>query len=1150
MSRFFNKKTVCLAIAALTMTAASALPLRHFTSTSKLSQGKWVKIAIPATGMYELTDSELLEMGFSNPANVQVYGMGGNVISEILSGDYPDDLQPVSVQRYNGKLCFYALGPNQFTMVDSRTETPHYTRKINPYSTVGYYFLNEEGTQQTVDVASKQNQGTIMRATSLGYVMHEKEIISVAYSGKEMLGEDIVGNNFALDYFLPGIADSTLIVNVAAAVNNPEYSAFLRSNVITDRGTYSVPFPLGQSQFGRIYDTRTLYQELNPVAKITTDGISSQGKLNINIYSSGIPKLAKLDYFFINYNKHNTILEGHDGQTEIGIPDLTFQDCIVLPGASTSTIVWNVDNPSDPVQYELNEHTDENGTVTGYNFTPRISAKSAQYVAFDPMQTLKKISGYEVVENQNLHALPTPDMLIITNKAFMEQAQRIADMHKQLDNLDVTVVDQEEIFNEFSSGVPDVMAYRLMCKMFYDRDKTKFKNLILFGPGSYDNRGLVSNKANRLLTYQSDRSDDKDNSYASDDFFGFLDDDSGSPSTLKSATLRIGVGRYPVTSVEEAKADVDKLIKYCATPDYGPWRNDILVDADVATTAQEADCHIFEAEGISNLIEKGLGTGMNVNKVYVEMFQRSITDGTTSSEARRRFVEYLQDGQYFMTYVGHAGPLVFTKSKLWTSIMAQTTVYPHWPIMTTACCEVARYDSDQRGIAEFMFHKSNGGVIAMVSSPRESWNDQNDIMNNAFVNAMFSYKKNGYMPTLGEAYRNAKQNYGYARNTNKLSFTLFGDPAIKINYPKPLFNITNINSTDVSAQTADINIAPMQEITVTAQVNKEDGSGLDTDFNGDATLTLYDAQRLLRTVTGTPASGGSVVNRPIYYPRDIIARVQGRVTNGVFNGSVVIPRHIKGLNENALMRVYAHKDNTDQMVNGQFEGLHIVSYSESTAVNDDNAPVIESMFLNDEQSFSEGCTVPANSTLYITASDDVSINTMSASVGGAMKLILDGGKNTYYLVKNFATTGDKGRQLSVAFPVEGITPGVHNLTFTVFDVAGHSATRTISFIVSESEDIFLTAQETPAVDKVTFNIDDKKFDSAPTVNIKVTDAQGNLVWSKATNTFPATWNLTDAQGQRVKAGLYKFHGYYDNGANYGGTNIGDIIVIDPVKSNK
>ena len=165
-------------------------------------------------------------------------------------------------------------------------------------------------------------------------------------------------------------------------------------------------------------------------------------------------------------------------------------------------------------------------------------------------------------------------------------------------------------------------------------------------------------------------------------------------------------------------------------------------------------------------------------------------------------------------------------------------------------------------------------------------------------------------------------------------------------------------------------------------------------------------------------------------------------------------------------------------------------------------------------------------------------------------LLLDGGKTSLSLVKNSAVASNEGRDLEIAFPLSTISEGNHTLTFTVFDIAGHSATRTISFVVSNSNDIVLTAQEAPATQVATFDIAEAQFDTTPMVNIKVTDAQGNIVWSKKTDSFPATWNLTDAQGNRVKPGLYKFFGNYDNGTNYGGTNIGDLIVIDPVNSNK
>ena len=51
-----------------------------------------------------------------------------------------------------------------------------------------------------------------------------------------------------------------------------------------------------------------------------------------------------------------------------------------------------------------------------------------------------------------------------------------------------------------------------------------------------------------------------------------------------------------------------------------------------------------------------------------------------------------------------------------------------------------------------------------------------------------------------------------------------------------------------------------------------------------------------------------------------------------------------------------------------------------------------------------------------------------------------------------------------------------------------------------------------------------------------------------TSSFPIVWNLNDNTGARVAPGLYHYFGTFDDGVNYGGTPIGDLIVVDPVKT--
>lgn len=77
------------------------------------------------------------------------------------------------------------------------------------------------------------------------------------------------------------------------------------------------------------------------------------------------------------------------------------------------------------------------------------------------------------VTNQDLHALPQTDMIIIAQPGLTSQAERLAEAHRDRDGLTVQVVTPEVIYNEFSSGTPDATAYRRFMKMFYDRQTSE-----------------------------------------------------------------------------------------------------------------------------------------------------------------------------------------------------------------------------------------------------------------------------------------------------------------------------------------------------------------------------------------------------------------------------------------------------------------------------------------------------------------------------------------------------------------------------------------------------------------------------------------------------------------------------------------------------
>ncbi len=1101
---------------------ASAFPATKYTNLSKLASGNWVKIAIPADGMYQITYNELKEMGFTNPQSVRIYGSGGNAISELLNGTAIDDLVQIPCKTGNDKIYFYGRGPVRYP-IETPTTTPHYTRYFNSYSTMGYYFItSDENTplKEPTNV-SYQITGTKVRSTSLDYYHHEQDIVSPSQSGKEMLGELLIDGSINIPYSIFGLCpDSAMVITpyMAAKCANP-------TNVSAKVNDEPIDLNIGSNKIHGSSTEYTFYNYAYPSGIYRNEaGIPSNGTITAGVV--GDMRWARLNYILLTFYHHNSIIGSADNQLRMGFNKVTSADIIAVSNATSTTQMWNIDNPNEPKNYTLNEYsTDLKG------FTPNYTADYSQFITFDPSKPLKSIAGFEPVENQNIHGMPTPDMVIVTCKPLLPQAERIANMHRVNDNMIVHVLDQQNIFNEFSSGTPDAMGIRLMCKMFYDRDKDKFKNLLMFGAGSYDNRQILTKRDCAILTYESNTSHDENNSYVSDDFFGMLDDNSG--TNVTADLLRIGVGRIPCNSVEEAEGDVNKLLNYVNNPDYGPWRNNILLVADYF--ADDKHTHSYQAEGIGNIITDSLSIDVMKNKVYVTQFPTDPISGYCY-EGRKSMNTQLKSGQYFMTYVGHANANSLTKEvKLWTTNESKKATYPHLPIITTACCDVARYDGNQRGLMEIMFHKPDGGAIAMLAATRAAYSNWNDVLNQAFVRAAFCYNTKGYMPTLGEAYMLSKNAFGTGTNYNKMMFSLLGDPAMKLNYPKPYFKITSINGQAVG--TDIISTAALRQVTVVAKVYTPDGSQVDYSFNGDATLSIYDLLKKERTYN----------SRDIYFPRKEIAQISGRVVNGVFTGKVVIPRHTLNPGNDGLVSVYAHRDNSDEMVNGSFDKLRINAYnaSSSQTIHDDTPPSIEAIYFNDEQDFDLCNQVGTNATLHIHATDDYSFNNQEASIGNSMDLKLDGGKTSIPDVKVYATMSNNGKTLDIALPMT-LEPGDHTLHYTVYDAAGNVATRTINFAVG-TQLLDIMVEQEPAINEATFNIT-TNLPTIPEVDIKVFNHTGTLRWQTTTSTFPFNWDLIGSNGKRIPAGIYTFYGKYKNGTNYGGTSIGTLIVADDHKS--
>ncbi len=126
----------------------------------------------------------------------------------------------------------------------------------------------------------------------------------------------------------------------------------------------------------------------------------------------------------------------------------------------------------------------------------------------------------EQLPNQNLHALRNIDYLILTTDEFMEEAERLADIHRSQSNYNVFVTTPQKVYNEFSSGGQDITAIRDFVRRLYQSSDPgkQIQYLLLLGDASFDYKDRVGGNTNFVPTWQSINSLHTVLSIATDDF--------------------------------------------------------------------------------------------------------------------------------------------------------------------------------------------------------------------------------------------------------------------------------------------------------------------------------------------------------------------------------------------------------------------------------------------------------------------------------------------------------------------------------------------------------------------------------------------------------------------------------------------------------
>ncbi len=1063
-----------------------------FQQNSNFSSGKWIKIEIDSTGLYQIPYDQLKEMGFENPQAVGVYGKGGVIqplnFAETGKGlAYQDDIKQIAIIHDNQSLYFYGKGTEDITFETKVSPTSgkdiHLFKRgmLNIYSNSGYYFLSDKEIPRLATEAAYEEDATML-SSGYGYIYHEKDIShNITNTGQLFWGESFLSGKPALSWTsrTPYLSDGT------GRLSYRLYTSPL------SRGTVEISIKDSESTYKQSFSTLSAdkFWDYPPSASnIPIEYALKQADnitLSINAISNNADYL-NLDYWLLTYPK---ALPGNSALKENPAEQYSFP---TLPATSYSLELSESLKLLDvtfPDAISLGKRSCEDPSKIGF----LSSARNSSVIIYDPQRKQLQIKSWQPVANINLHALHADgaDLLIITTPRFRTYADRIADLHRSHEHIKVAVATPEEIYNEFSSGVPDPMAYRAIAKMLYQSSGNRLRNILLFGPSDRNIRQSIDgeNRFDRIIAMQQANATPGRAASPAYDFYGIMKDVVNSEQ-LHRETMEIGVGLLSCESEMECQRAIRKIEEYL-TDDTQAWRiNETLTVGGL----HDNHTHGQQAEDFGNYIRNysGIG-GISHSTIAIDAYG--------NEEARRRFISHLESGKNISIWFGHGARTMLGQDKnFFTTSEAINLKNRHLGFMYMGGCDFSIPDARSRGLGETIVLDSERGMAGAIVSTRTAWSNQNYDLGKRIIAGWLSPSGNDTSPTIGEIYAYSKS---VSPSANSMTFILTGDPALRV--PSPIRKINMSTS-----RTASCGEKIKAEGTIVDKSGKTDNS-----FNGKIVLKLMEPSMKLRSkdyVTGTSSKPVKInINGKdtiVYYTLDVtydtnlLSATETEVTNGKFSTDLVIPGKADKFKGKQLRLHGGAFDKSSWLGAAGSVGITVSDTPANEEIIDRESPTVELVYDN------------AGQAILVNAYDETALPLSPASY----EVSVDG-KPALLTTSGFMEDGNTGNHFEGYTDVSDLTDGVHSYAIRVRDIAGNVAFTEMDFTKCPSNaTLSLNLSTKAAVDEIEIFTDS---DFSGILEFEIRNSKGETIISNSTEMKSITWDCKDSEGKKVETGLYR-----------------------------
>ncbi|WKK75930.2 type IX secretion system sortase PorU [Marivirga salinae] len=1087
--------------------------LHNLSSQSVLEKEGLIKVATLKEGVHKIDLTFIESTGLNaqeiDPNQIQVYGMPGGHIPQSNAVDYPFDPQaiPVKIEANQNSIFesdevvyFYA---DAVRNINFDFEEDNYQYSNNLYSDSLYFFIdfNATDTSPIEILDSNEAQADLIIDWYDAIYFHEIDKTNILRSGRKWFGESFSVNktqdfSFELSNELSQSREIALTTQYMAQTYNSA-NLNIRLNEF-DLASEALPTV---SDF-TIFPYRKKGEIVKNHSTITTSLLSGS-EMNVQISHEALGSGRSdgyLDYLFLTVPEKLTL---HDKQ--IVIRNKNFQNNGVyqlkFEGLNSSHSVWDV---TDLMNYkELNVDNQS------YIFSQSTELKERKFVVFEK-STAFELSFVREINSQSLKNNNSPDYLIIAHDNFAQEATKLADFRRSHNGYAVEVAPVSKIFNEFGSGRRDVSAIRNYIRYFYQKNPDKLKYVLMLGASSYDYKDRVTDNTNLVPVYQSRNSLHPVFTYASDDFYGFMEATEGiwEEESNNIDDVDIGIGRITAKSVNEARDVIQKIIHYESSPQvFDKWRNDLYFIAD----DEDGNLHHRDSEVLSEYVIDNFGF-YNINKLYLGAYEQEVFASTQRSPKMREAINNMVDkGALIVNYIGHGSENSWTNEAILNKSMVDDwNNLDRLPLFVTATCEYGRFDNPNVvSGAQEMLLKKDGGAIALLTTSRPVESSSNATLNQAFFANVFK-SEGGSPQKLGDIIRNTK-NSGIVGVKNR-NFILLGDPAVTLAEPKNNLRIEEVVNENGNTDTLN----SMAKITVSGIVENSSGQKL-TNFIGELTAELYDKPVESNTIDPAENEFEFLTYNQVLY------RGKSTVNNGDFDFTFYVPKEINYAIDNGKFSLYAKQEGSLEDASGFND--HFLIGGSNLMTNQDNVGPDIDIFLND-RAFVNGGKTGSNVELIIDLFDEHGISIANSSINPGITLSIDGNSEVK-LNDFFYYNLDSYQEGSLSYSISNLSEGNHYLTVTALDVFNNMSKSTIDFEVVGNNQISIlnfTMFPNPASEEVNFRLRQNRKNENVEFSYQILNNQGQLIYSHSYQTNDDfrqdVWNLKDSNGRKLSPGIY------------------------------